>query len=333
MSDNNKQFHPEWDISIQTQAYGTALEIIKAKVEELKQKYKEEIEVRKGRWQFLKDTVRSALLPYIVPINKELGYNPKTGLYDKFSELVNELKRIEIIATAKAVVVPEDKGIFWTNKVSELEQKIDMVLEQEEHIQTLEGHVSDCQEQSEEPIDLSRRCSRCGNELNIKPTVDPLCETCFELQCQEEQPDSKLTPEDKVDELLGDPGELYDENSKNIIDDCHNCGLRDSCKDAKYNDKCMRWELKEPCNHEYDFDYDCIICGKNLLDNIDRTYLTIEFDLHNTHKIVRKVFIEKILEGYETLKDILNMKNTDEKKLQVLRDTLISQQKATKKEV
>jgi len=86
---------------------------------------------------------------------QELGYNPKTGLYDELSELKkkieefpadiekklvglatngiaykerieeleNELKRVEIIATAKAVVVPEGKGIFWTNKIEALEQK------------------------------------------------------------------------------------------------------------------------------------------------------------------------------------------------------------------
>jgi len=227
------------------------------------------------------------------------------------SESINKETKISITPTGFLNAMSTKLPKFIENRIKQLEK-----------------------EQTAESIDLSRRCSRCGNELNIEPTVDPLCETCFELQCQEEQTESKLTPEDKVDEILGDPGELYEEKPENIIDDCHNCGLRDLCKDAKYNDKCMRWKSEAPCKHEYDFNYDCIICGKNLLDNIDRTYLTTEFDLHNTHKIVRRVFIDNILEGYETLKEILNMNDTtDKKKLQVLRDTLISQQQTTKKEV
>jgi len=44
---------------------------------------------------------------------------------NRISELEHELKRVEIIATAKAVVVPEGKGIFWTNKISELEKNIE----------------------------------------------------------------------------------------------------------------------------------------------------------------------------------------------------------------
>jgi len=44
---------------------------------------------------------------------------------NRISELEHELKRVEIIANAKAVVVPEGKGIFWTNKISELEKNIE----------------------------------------------------------------------------------------------------------------------------------------------------------------------------------------------------------------
>lgn len=50
--------------------------------------------------------------------------------------------------------------------------------------------------------------------------------------------------------------------------------------------------LKEKEDHEFDYDYNCIKCGKNLLELVDRTYLTTEFDTHDTHKIVSKANLE-----------------------------------------
>lgn len=55
-------------------------------------------------------------------------------------------------------------------------------------------------------------------------------------------------------------------------------------------------ETTEKEDHEFDYDYNCVKCGKNMLELVDRIYLTTEFDTHNTHKIVQK----KTLEGWKS---------------------------------
>lgn len=82
----------------------------------------------------------------------------------------------DLNTTALGRILQSTILMCYTHKkeLSELKEKLDMVLEQEEHIQTLEGHVSDCQEQIEKlekklnPLDNWRKDFIVKNNKRIE---------------------------------------------------------------------------------------------------------------------------------------------------------------------
>lgn len=73
--------------------------------------------------------------------------------------------------------------------------------------------------------------------------------------------------------ILADKSEKLD-GKESVMDDCHNCKLRHTCKDAKHNDKCIKWTKEDEKTSEA-HSFTCYECGESLKNakNIRRCYV------------------------------------------------------------
>ncbi len=85
---------------------------------------------------------------------------------EKITELVQKLSEVSIKASAKAVIVPEGKGIFWTDKIEALEKNWNL------HIQSESRIHDDQRKQFSELRTLQKEAYDKGWFWNLKYSVD-----------------------------------------------------------------------------------------------------------------------------------------------------------------
>jgi len=84
MPNNNKEFHPEWDVFIQSQAYGKALEIIKDKFLKIEESFKKGIKASLDLWKQIEKWI----------VN-EKGGSRIEELEEKFKEEIEGVLHVE----------------------------------------------------------------------------------------------------------------------------------------------------------------------------------------------------------------------------------------------
>lgn len=163
-----------------------------------------------------------------------------TDLYARFKEKMdawqNALNK-EVAELKEQIKRPS----IWYNQLREWVSTNTLNLQNQEDV--LQDHLNS-------HIKVAREQLTDKNQMSILKEFDNAIERQLKKLSGGSKPDPAKEYRDKTNVWIKkeqkDSKHWHPKEKPEELDDCHNCGLRDSCKDAKYNDKCIRWKPEEP---------------------------------------------------------------------------------------